>query len=118
MTLKDYLNSFIPGFIMFGVMLYTLWDKPLTTLIQILYLLAVFCLLMFPFAKQCIERIALRYTRPEDWTTGVWVETPAKNGIYAMYYMLLFAIAIPLGAGYLIYLAINRKTSKHRSGRT
>jgi hypothetical protein len=46
-------------------------------------------------AKQCIEQIALRYTRTEDWTTGIWMETPAKNGIYAMYYMLLFTIAIP-----------------------
>jgi hypothetical protein len=29
-----------------------------------------------------------------------------------MYYMLLFTIAIPLGAGYVIYLAVSKKTTR------
>jgi len=112
MTLKDYLRHFIWGAVLFGIIVYTLWDKPRTETIEGLYLLAACCMLLFPFAKQCIEQIALRYTRTEDWTSGIWIETPAKNGIYAMYYMLLFTIAIPLGAGYVIYLAVSKKTTR------
>lgn len=110
MTLKYYLHSFLPGLIVFGVTIFILRDRPQTGLIQSLYLLAVCCALIFPFAKRCIERIALRFTRPEYWTTGMWAETSGKSGIYAMYYMLIFAIAIPLGTGYVIYLAISKQT--------
>jgi hypothetical protein len=46
------------------------------------------------FAKRCIEQVALRYTRTKDWTTGMWGKL-SKSGIYAIYYMLIFAIAIP-----------------------
>lgn len=112
MTLKDYLRHFLRGAILFGVIVYILWDRPQTEIIESMYLLAVCCVLMLPFAKHCIEQVALRYTRPEDWTTGIWVETPAKNGIYAMYYMLLFAIAIPLGTCYVIYLIVSKKTAR------
>jgi hypothetical protein len=79
MTLKDYLRHFIWGAVLFGIIVYTLWDKSRTETIEGLYLLAACCMLMFPFAKQCIEQIALRYTRTEDWTTGIWMETPAKT---------------------------------------
>ena len=71
MTLKYYLHSLLPVFIMFGITLYTLWGEPRTALSQILCLLAALCLLMFPFAKRCIEQVALRYTRTKDWTTGM-----------------------------------------------
>lgn len=111
MTLKYYLHSLLPGFIMFGITLYTLWGEPRTALSQILYLLAALCMLMFPFAKRCIEQVALRYTRTKDWTTGMWGENSAKSGIYAIYYMLIFAIAIPQGAGYMVCLAIRKKQS-------
>lgn len=112
MNLKYYLHNFLPGLIIFGITVYILRDKPRTGLIQNLFVLATGCGLMFPFAKRCIEHIVLRYTRPEQWTTGLWGETSAKSGIYAMYYMLIFAIAIPLGTGYVIYMTLSKKAGR------
>ncbi|WP_222618805.1 colicin E1 immunity protein [Serratia sp. JUb9] len=62
------------------------------------------CALLMPFSKKMIEDIALRYTSEEFWNTGIFKDDIGKNGLYAMFYLLCFILAIPLG---LIYILVS-----------
>ncbi|CAI1546938.1 Colicin E1 (microcin) immunity protein [Serratia quinivorans] len=70
-----------------------------------MYLMFGLSAVLFPLAKCLIETLALKYTTREFWTRGLLVETPAKNGLYAMYHMVCFIFSIPLG---IVYLLINK----------
>lgn len=63
---------------------------------------------LFPLSKKLIERFFLSFTTPDFWTRGLFMETPGKNGLYALFWLSSMATAIPLGGAYLIYLAINK----------
>lgn len=71
--------------------------------------------LLFPFAKKAIEEVALKFSTRESWMTGVYVETPMKNGIYAIYYMAVFIAAFPVSVAYLLY-SLTRKKACARKG--
>lgn len=70
-----------------------------------MYLIFAISALLFPLAKRLIEMVALKYTTREFWSRGLFVETPAKNGLYALYHMACFVVSIPLG---LLYLLLNK----------
>ena len=111
MTLKYWLKSSLYGGLCFAITIYLLLERPQTALVQQLMVLALFSFLLFPFAKSAVERVVLRYTTREDWMTGMFIETPMKSGLYAMYYLALFAVSIPLGLIYLIFLALTKKAT-------
>jgi hypothetical protein len=72
-----------------------------------MYLIFGLSAVLFPFAKCLVETLALKYTTREFWSRGLFVETPAKNGLYALYHMACFVVSIPLG---LLYLLLNKNT--------
>ncbi|AEN65112.1 Colicin E1 (microcin) immunity protein [Enterobacter soli] len=109
MTLKYYLGNLCWGLVVFGIIAFGWHDELQTTTMKIFMVLAMLSGLIFPFAKKAIERIALKYSTREQWTTGFYTETPMKNGLYAFYFMLIFVVAIPVGVIYLLYLAISKK---------
>ena len=61
---------------------------------------------LFPLAKRLIETLALKYITREFWTRFFFVETPAKNGLYALYHMACFIFSIPLG---VLFILLNKK---------
>ncbi|HIC2035988.1 colicin E1 family microcin immunity protein [Enterobacter soli] len=111
MTLKYYLGNLCLGLVVFGIIAFGWHDEPQTTAMRTLMGLGLLSGLIFPFAKKAIERIALKYSTREQWTTGFYTETPMKNGLYAVYFLLIFVVAIPVGAIYLLYLAVSRKAT-------
>ncbi|MGQ5716846.1 colicin E1 family microcin immunity protein [Enterobacter cloacae] len=111
MTLKYYLGNFYWGLVLFGIIAFVWHDEPQTTTMKTFLGLALLSGLIFPFAKRAIERIALKYSTTEQWTTGFYTETPMKNGLYAVYFMLIFVAAIPVGVIYLLYLAVSKKAT-------
>lgn len=64
--------------------------------------------LLCPFSKFLIESVALKYTEREFWNRGLFIDTPAKMGLIALYEFIIIIIAIPLFIIYLI-LTIVRK---------
>lgn len=74
---------------------------------QLIGMIFVFGLsaLLFPFARYLTEVIALRYTTREFWMRGLFVETPAKNGLYAIYFLACYILSIPLG---IICILLNK----------
>lgn len=98
MNKKYYLNNLVWGVIGFCVFGY-IWvfrsdlsGWPLMGLV----LAALLSALLFPLAKKAVEDVALTYTDKKFWTTGFFVETPGKNGLYALFYFSCFVLSIPL----------------------
>lgn len=111
MTLKYYLGNLCLGLVVFGIIAFGWHDEPQTTAMRTLMGLGLLSGLIFPFAKKTIERIALKYSTREQWTTGFYTETPMKSGLYAVYFLLIFVVAIPVGAIYLLYLTVSKKAT-------
>lgn len=65
--------------------------------------------LLFPFSKKYIEDLALSLTDEKFWKTGFFIETPGKNGLYALFYFFCFVFSIPLG---VIFICVHCK-KKH-----
>ncbi|WP_420893556.1 hypothetical protein [Pseudomonas orientalis] len=55
-----------------------------------------------------IEKTALRFTTREFWTTGLFTESPGKNGLYAIFYVCCTILAVPIFGIYLIYIAFKK----------
>ncbi|WP_371916687.1 colicin E1 family microcin immunity protein [Pseudomonas sp. QC2] len=63
---------------------------------------------LFPFSRMIIEKTALRFTTPEFWTTGLFTESPGKNGLYAIFYVVCTILAVPICGIYLMYMALKK----------
>ncbi|AFJ55326.1 colicin immunity family protein [Pseudomonas fluorescens A506] len=63
---------------------------------------------LFPFSRMIIEKTALRFTTREFWTTGLFTESPGKNGLYAIFYVAGTILAIPIFCIYSIYMALKK----------
>ena len=74
-----------------------------------LYIPIIINVFLFPFAKKAIESFALRFTSPESWSRGVWIDTPGKTGVMALFYLCCYVVAIPIGLPYAIYLFYLKK---------
>ncbi|HBN9951459.1 TPA: hypothetical protein L3962_000934 [Pseudomonas aeruginosa] len=64
---------------------------------------AGFSTILFPFSVKLVEDFALKYTEREFWVTGFFSETPAKTGLYAVFYLSCYLFSIPLGMVFLFY---------------
>jgi len=63
---------------------------------------------LFPFSRMIIEKTALRFTTREFWSTGLFTESPGKNGLYAIFYVVCTILAVPIFGIYLIYMALKK----------
>ncbi|HHL2560734.1 TPA: colicin E1 family microcin immunity protein [Yersinia enterocolitica] len=111
MDKKYYIKNIFWGFLFFGAVYYQ-WNKdPENTKLTILLATAFFSCFLYPLAKKAIEVVALKFTKKEFWHTGFFIETPAKNGLYVLYYGVCFTVAIPVGLIYLAYLISLKKAT-------
>lgn len=111
MDLRYYLRNVIYGLMYFAILAFVLRNNVHEPVVRLIIILSFISTIFFPFAKKAVETVALKYSTTEDWTTGINVETPAKNGVYAIYYLLIFAVTIPVTVVYLIYLVSRKKTT-------
>ncbi|QHM74072.1 colicin E1 family microcin immunity protein [Mixta intestinalis] len=75
---------------------------------ELCVIIAVLSLILYPFSKSGLEKLALQFTSREFWHRGLFVDTVGKNPICVLYYMLCFVIALPVGLIYLI-IGLRRK---------
>ncbi|WP_425270682.1 colicin E1 family microcin immunity protein [Pantoea wallisii] len=71
--------------------------------------ISIFNTFLYPFSKEMVETIALKYTTREYWHRGIWYDTPAKNPVYATYYIFCYLIAIPASAVYFLMTVFSKK---------
>lgn len=100
MTKNYYLKNLFWGLLFFCMFLYSWYPDKEKMIIATLFSLP--SSLLYPYAKKLIENIALRYTTREFWSKGLFIETPAKSGAYAIFYMFCFIFALPLGGIYFL----------------
>lgn len=105
MNRRYYLNNVIWGVIGFCVFGY-IWifrsdvsGWPLMGLI----LAALLSAILFPLAKKAVEDVALAYTEKKFWSTGFFVESPGKNGLYALFYLSCFVLSVPLAIVFICF---------------
>ena len=109
MTWKYYLVSSIWGLTFLGFIIYIRSRDRENTILQWIMIAGFFSCFLYPFAKNAIENLALRFTTREFWNTGILADGVGKNSLVLFYYALCFALAIPLGLPRLIYLGFKRK---------
>lgn len=114
MEVKCYLKDLAWGVILFCSVLYVFYLEADKASYEFYGGLLFFGLnaLLFPFSKRGVESLVLRYTSRRFWTTGFFMESPAKNGAYALFYVLCFFFAIPFGVIYLVWFLLGKRYSK------
>ncbi|WP_158266165.1 colicin E1 family microcin immunity protein [Pseudomonas sp. R9.37] len=65
---------------------------------------AILSTLLFPLSRMITEKTALRFSTRNFWSTGLFTESPGKNGLYVLYYFFCLIIAIPAGGAYLLHI--------------
>lgn len=108
MTIGYYFKNFIWGGLFVIFSLYNLVRYPERSHAMEILIFSCFSSILFPFAKIAIEKTALTFTKAEFWYKGFFQDGVGKNGILACYYLFCFAISIPIGFLYLIYLLARR----------
>lgn len=110
--MKYYAKNIHWGLLVYLVLVFVLrddFDNPLARLFLVIGFISVFT---FPVAKGFLENFSRRYYSKEYWTKGFYTETPMKNGIYAMYYMFVFFMSIPICIITFIILVLKRMATK------
>lgn len=110
--MKYYMKNIHWGLLVYLVLVFVLrddFDNPLVRLFLIIGFISAFT---FPVAKFFLEGVSLRYYSKEYWTKGLYTETPMKSGIYAMYYMFVFLMAIPICIITIIMFVLKRTATK------
>lgn len=117
MTKKYFLNNFLLALGLLIIGLFVWFDTPRALSERVIWFLAlaVASTFLFPFSKIAIEKFFLSFTSKKFWTTGILRESSGKTGLYAMYYIVCFALAIPLGGAYFLYFLKKRVISKDHS---
>ncbi|ELY5941296.1 hypothetical protein SNN83_004470 [Cronobacter malonaticus] len=100
------------GLIIYFIALYLMREDLDQPDVKMLLSILLINSLLFPFAKKAIEKLALKFSTRESWMTGFYTETPMKNGIYAIYYMVIFIVVIPVSVACLLY-SLTRKKGVH-----
>ncbi|MFT4274707.1 MAG: colicin E1 family microcin immunity protein [Pantoea sp.] len=104
MSKTEYFKNLLWPVFIFSLISVNLSREPESLVWQIIWGVSVFNTFLYPFSKYAIERFALRFTSREYWHSGMWLDTPAKNPLYALYFILCFAVAIPVC---IIYFLVN-----------
>ena len=111
MTLKAYLKGLFFG-VLYITPSYILWRaNAADPLIRLFAFSSIISAFLFPLSKYAVEKSVLFFTSVDFWRRGFFTDTPAKSGLLVIYYGLCFAVAIPVGAAYLIYSFVKRKAT-------
>lgn len=120
LTPKYLLINYALALLLYAILLGgAIYDEMIVGNTGVYYVIALtLSLLLFPFSRFCIEKIALLFSTKKFWTTGFFQETVGKNGLWAIFYMFCFAAAIPLGGAYLVYRVFNKSGLVNRPHET
>lgn len=109
MTLTEYQKNLIWPLCIFAMITINLYIDPDDKTWWVVWYMSIFNTFLYPFSKKMVETIALKFTTKEHWHRGIWYDTPAKNPVYAIYYLFCYFIAIPASAAYLFLKRYNKK---------
>jgi hypothetical protein len=110
LTPKYLLINYAWSLVLFAISLMAWHDDSLLNTERGRYYLIIITagLLLFPFARFCIEKIALQFSTKKFWTSGFFQDDAGQNGVRALFYLFCFVMAIPFGLGYLLYRGIQK----------
>ncbi len=74
-----------------------------------LFIISIIGIGLYPLAKFAVESFFLTFTTREFWNRGLFMDTPAKMGLLALYEMFIFLFSLPITLIYLLVLFIKRR---------
>ncbi|WP_423890100.1 colicin E1 family microcin immunity protein [Edwardsiella tarda] len=110
MNLRYYIRNICWGLFIALISLYQWTQNPIDTTNQYMLVFSIASAPLLPFSKKAIECFALKFTKESFWHKGFFSEDIGKNGLYAIYYLACFILAIPIGLPYSIYLSFRKVT--------
>lgn len=75
-------------------------------------IIAIYGIALFPLSKWVIEWFFLKFTTREFWNSGLFIDTPGKMGLLAMYHGAVFLLSIPITIIFIIIIYIKRLLNK------
>jgi len=99
------------GWFISGVFLYQTWGaefKQKPFVIFVIFAGAV----LFPLSKWVVEFFSLKFTSRDFWSRGLFIDTPAKMGLIAMYHGFVFVFSVPIVALYFFIALIKMLMKK------
>lgn len=102
MTKSYYLRNVFWGFIPIVVLAFNWVFRPQNQYTEELMIFSVISCVLLPFAKLGIEKLMLKFTTTDFWTTGFFESDVGTNGLRAIYYLFCFVFAIPVSVIYFV----------------
>lgn len=96
MTLDYYVKTMLWSTIICLITVFTTWESGLGTEKYIITIITAISWPLYPYAKMTVETLALKYTTKSFWNRVFSPGDPGSDGIYAIYYLLIIMLAIPL----------------------
>lgn len=110
MNVTEYLKNLLWPVTIFIIISLNFYLDPGDKLWRAIWYISIFNTFLYPFSKKMVEIIALKFTTSDYWHSGIWFDTPAKNPVYAIYYLFCYLIAIPASVIYFIITIIKSKS--------
>ncbi|EMO3591571.1 colicin E1 family microcin immunity protein [Proteus mirabilis] len=110
MTKKYYINNMFWGWFIGMLIIYSCLDHDIREYKWLLlFVISVIGIVLYPVAKWFVEWFFLKFTTREFWNRGLFMDTPAKMGLLALYEMFIFLFSLPITLIYLLVLFIKRR---------
>ena len=111
MNKQYYIQNMCWGWVMGGFLLYLSWNDKFKYETA-LFIMVFFGFILYPLAKWAVEYFFLKFTTREFWNSGLFIDTPGKMGILAMYYGTVFLLSIPITFIFIMTVFIKRLHNK------
>lgn len=108
MTRKYYLKNMLLGCVVACIVIYV-WSGEHR---EFVVLVSIIHAILFPFSRMLIENSILRVTSKKFWTSGYFTDVAPKSGLFAIYYLLGFILAVPFSILYFIFFTLKDSSLK------
>ncbi len=110
-TKKYYIQNMCWGWFYTSILFYYCWNDSFKYRLTFL-LLSIFGFIFYPVAKWITEYFFLKFTTPEFWKSGFFIDTPGKTGLLAIYGCSIFLLSLPIIIIFIITILIKRLPKK------
>jgi hypothetical protein len=103
MTLRYYLSRFFWGFFFVTASFFSVYSSKGEVDITMWSIALVISCFLYPYSIKMVSVLMLMITTPEFWKKGLFRETAGKSGLYAIFYLFCFTVAMPMAIVYFVF---------------
>lgn len=110
-TKKYYIQNMCWGWFYTSVFFYYCWNDNFKYRL-IFLLLSIFGFIFYPVAKWITEYFFLKFTTPQFWKSGFFIDTPGRTGLLAIYGCSVFLLSLPIIIIFYYFYSYKKATTE------